>query len=210
MKDFLGKIKDAVWDDGKGGDTPPTPLSTQAPPMQVTAPVVISGTSVDPEVLKQTREAVFNIGASPYTRFMAESKKLEGVIADPTTRIKAVVTMLNLSPADLVGALQTTHRAALEQWKSQIARAKEDAHKSKIAAREGQMQSLQNEDAGIQSQIAALQQKLRENSTKSATISQEIAAAQGEMEVKARAYEAAIAATDAELGQTIATLQSIQ
>jgi hypothetical protein len=206
---LMSRVKGALWENGEG-TPPPSTQTPQIPLAQPTVVVTASASSVDPEVLQQTREAVFNIGGSPYTRFMAESKKLEGVIVDPTTRIRAVVTMLNLSSADLIGALQTTHSAALDQWKSQIARAKEEAHRTKIVAREGQMQALQNEDAGIQSQIAALQHKLQENSTRSAALKQEITATQGEMEVKARDYEAAIAATDAELRQTIATLQSIK
>ena len=213
MKDFLGKLKDALVE--SDGDAPATPAPTNAPPQNQAVQAalvtsVVGGQSINPEALEQTRDAVFSIAGSPFTRFMAESKKLEGVITDPTMRIKAVVTMLGISPADLVGALQTTHRAALDQWQSQVARAKEDGHKSKVASREAQIVRMRDEDAHIQSQIATLQQQLEVNSQKAATLQQEITSAQAEMEGKARTYDAAAAATEAELNQTIATLQSIR
>lgn len=213
FKSLIGK-DGALWKTGGGdesGDTaqsPPQAVRQSVPGVVVQSPVAVL--TIDPEILKSTREATFDIAGSVFSRFAAESKKLEQVIADPVTRIKAVVAVLGISPGEIVSALSSTHRGALDSWKGKVASAKTAGSADKIGAREKKLQAIAVEDQRLQAEISRLQAQLQQNAEQVQILQQEIAAAQAEIDQKSQQYDAAIQATEAELAQVILTLQSIK
>lgn len=212
---MLGKLigpKGALWRTGSEEDETGVPVSVSASQGQqpVMAQVPVSGVgAVDPEVLKDTRKATFEIPGSIYVRFREESENLKEVISDSDVRTKAAVKTLRASPAEIVKALSTTHRAALDAWKANVARAKDTGHAEKIGTREQTLRSLDDDNTRIQGEITKLQQQLQSNTERARTITQEIASAQAEIDQRARQYEAAIGVVESELAQTIGALQSM-
>lgn len=200
----------ALWRTGGSSDTdsvsPPPPASAT---VHSTTVLSASVATLDPEILAQTRKATFEIAGSVYARFATELKKLEPVISDTTTRVRAAVAVLAVNPAEILSALTTTHRAALQSWNATVAKAKDAGHAEKIGGREALLQQLAEADVRINNEITRLQESLRENAGKAATLRQEITSAQAEIDRKAQQYTAASAAVELELNQIITTLQSI-
>ena len=114
-----------------------------------------------------------------------------------------------MNPAEIVSALSSTHRAALQSWNVTVAKAKDTGHSEKVGAREAELQRLADADQRTTTEIARLQGLLQENAGKAAVLRQEIATAQAEIDQKAQQYTAASSAVETELTQIIATLQSI-
>lgn len=165
--------------------------------------------SANPEILASTRKAVFEIPGSVHLRFAEEMKNLEDVISDTTTRIRAVVKTLRVSPKEIAQALSTVNRAALDTWKQDITRARDAGHAEKIATREQKIASIKQENLSINEQIARLQAQLTANAETEQTLNSEIAAAGSEIEQKARDYDIATQVVESELTQLITTLKSI-
>lgn len=209
MLDKLVGKDGMLWRTGGGDDavkaaTPPAPASAVLP-----SAAVHSAVPLDPAILEQTRKATFEIPGSVYARFATELKKLEPVILDPATRVRAAVAVLAVNPAEIVSALSSTHRAALQSWNATVAKAKDAGHSEKVGAREAELQRLADADQRTTTEIARLQGLLQENAGKAAALRQEIDTAKAEIDQKAQQYTAASGAVDAELAQIIATLQSI-
>lgn len=202
----------ALWKTGGDDEVvqtaTPSPV-VQQPPVAATQ-MFTPGIAVDPEILASTRKATFEIPGSVYARFASESKKLEQVPMDPITRVKAVVAMLSVSPVEIVSALSSTHRGALDSWKASIAKAKEVSAAEKIGTREKSLQAIAAEDQRIQGQISELQAQLQKNAEQVQSLRQEISSARAEIDQKSQQYDTAVRATEAELAQIINTLQSIK
>jgi hypothetical protein len=195
--------------DDEAGQTASPSLVVQQPPVVATQ-MFTPGVAVDPEILESTRKATFEIPGSVYARFAAESKKLEQVPMDPITRIKAVVAMLSVSPVEIMGALSSTHRGALDSWKASIVKAKEASISEKIGTRETNLQGIATEDQRIQGEISQRQAQLQKNAEQAQVLRQEITSARAEIDQKSQQYANAVTAVEAELAQIINTLQSIK
>ncbi len=197
-----------LWQTGRGdeGEPPPAPAPTQA---SSTPAASLATTGIDAEALAATRKATFEIPGSIFVRFMTELSKLEDVIPDRSMRIKAVIKMLGVSPGDLVTALTTTHTAALTAWKGTVATARKQGHDEKVGGRNQELSRLDAADERLREEIAERQRQIEANGQRRSTLRGEIAQAEAEIATKTGNYDAAIAATERELGETIATLRAI-
>ncbi len=211
---MLNALKAALWkEDGDTGKNPVPP----SPPLSVVATTVVGGpppvqplgnAALDPQILLQSQEAVFQINGSPYTRFQAEFQKL-GMITDQGQRTLAALAVIGAQPGSLADALDTTHRGALEGWKNTISRAKHAKLESDVTGRQNNLDTIAANTASVQSEMAKLQQQLQDNAAKVATIQGEIATAQAEIEAKDRLYTGAIAQVQGELDANIRNLRSL-
>ncbi len=209
MLDKLVGKDGMLWRTGGDGDAESATPPASTPAAGAHVATVLSAATLDPEILALTRKATFDISGSVYARFAAEYENLKDVIADPATRIKVVVKTLRVSPGEIVAALQSTHSAALVNWKASVTKAKEVGRKEKVGARETQLEQLAAEDERVKGEITSRQTRLGEIATQAQTLRGEISSAQTEIDQKTQQYDAAVQATEAELRQLITTLQSI-
>lgn len=173
--------------------------NTQTPGTTYTAPAVPAAQSVNQEYVDAI-EGIVNNRKTPYTTFVETSKKLEAIIPDETTRLKAafvsisgegrsldtILQAIDIHISDISGEVMRFARTSETQIQQQVVLVKNNAE-----AKRAENQALSTQISNLQQQISALTDKIAANTNEANTLDAEAATA----EVKIHTVENAFKST---------------
>jgi chromosome segregation ATPase len=214
---FLNSIKGAIWeDDPNATQQSAAPASPAATPSVVATRNVSAASSVNAEMVAAIRTNTLN-RKTPYTALLETATKLESVIPDEVTRIKAAfATVGGQRTVESILQAIDVHVSDVDGERMRFAQATEQRRKTELSSLNAALTQVNESTAQMQANIEALNRQIQTanetinaNTIKASDLSSQIFARTAEFDQAQQQFDAAAGVVRGTLEQQRTAISSI-